>query len=301
VALCEAQIEDLRGKPDGALANYRRAIQLGERGALAIQRAAELLTRKRRYGEAYALLRKLPQDAPLSEGMQKLYAEVALQGANDLGRALELAEKAVPPNATDYRQHLWLGRMLRATRQPEKAESAFRRALALADNVPETWVTLIQFLATDKRTKEAETEIDKARLKLPKEQAALALAQCYEAVGNQERARAFFQAALADHPEDISTRQGAADFCLRTKKLPEAVVHLEKIVQLKFKDREAAGAARRVLALVQTRRGDYRESRKVLALVGLLEDGRLADPENDTAQERRTQAQPSRPLGGIAP
>jgi tetratricopeptide (TPR) repeat protein len=291
LALGEAQIEDLRGKPDGALGNYRRAIQLGERSPLALQRAAELLTWKRRYSEAYAVLRKLPQDTPLSEGMQKLYAEAALQGANDLGRALELAEKAVAADATDYRQYLWLGRMLWATHQPEKAESAFRRALALADNVPETWVTLIQYLAADKRKKDAETEIDKARGKLPKEQAALALAQGYDAVGNLEQARTFYEAALADHPEDIPARQGAAKFCLRTNQLPEAMVHLEKIVQLKLKDREAADAARRVLAVVRTLRGDYQESRKALALVGLLEDGRLADPQKETPQDRRTQAQ----------
>src|SRR5262249_29024714 len=145
-------------------------------------------------------------------------------------------EKAVAANTTDYRQYLWLGRMLWATHQPEKAESAFRRALALADNVPETWVTLIHCLAADKRTKEAETEIDKARAKLPKGQSALALAQCYDAVGNLEQARALYETALADHPEDIAARQGAAGLCLRTNKLPEAVAHLEKIVQLKFKD-----------------------------------------------------------------
>jgi cellulose synthase operon protein C len=291
VSYCEAQIDDLRGKPDAALANYRRAIQLGERSPLAIQRTAELLTWKRRYAEAYALLRKLPSETPLSEGMQKLYAEVALQGGNDTGRALELAEKTVGAGSTDYRQHLWLGRMLWATRQPAKAEAAFRRAVELADKAPEAWVTLIQSLAADKRTKEAEAEIDKARAKLPKERASLALAQCYEAVGKLDRAQEFYQAALAAQPEDVPALQGAAGFALRTKKLPDAVAHLEKIVQLKFKDRDAADAARRVLALVKTLRGDYQESRKALELVGLLEEGKLIDrPDGETTQERRTQA-----------
>ncbi|HEY7314568.1 MAG TPA: tetratricopeptide repeat protein [Gemmataceae bacterium] len=291
VPFCEGQIEDLRGKFDAALAHYRRAVRLGEHSPLAIQRAAELLTGKRRYAEAYAMLRKLPPDAPLSEGMQKLYAEVALQGGNDTGRALELAEKAVSSGSTDYRQYLWLGRMLWATRQPEKAESAFRRAVQLADNAPEPWVALIQYLAADKKTKEAETEIEKARAKLPKDQAALALAQCHEAVGNLDRAQELYQAALRAHPEDVPALQGAAGFALRTNKLADAVVHLEKIVQLKLKDREAADAARRVLAIVKTLRGDYQESRKALELVGLLEEGKLADrPESETASDRRAQA-----------
>ncbi|HTU19783.1 MAG TPA: tetratricopeptide repeat protein [Gemmataceae bacterium] len=291
VSYSEAQIDDLRGKPDAALANYRRAIQLGERGSLAIQRTAELLNWKRRYSEAYALLRKLPPETPLSEGMQKLYAEVALQGGNDSGRALELAEKAVAAGATDYRQHLWLGRMLWATRQPKKAEAAFRRAVRLADKAPEAWVTLIQYLVADKRTKEAEAEIDKARAKLPKDQADLALAQCYEAVGKLDRAQEFYQAALVAHPEDVPALQGAAGFALRTNKIPDAVAHLEKIVQLKFKDRDAADAARRVLAVVKTLRGDYQESRMALELVGLLEEGNVVDPrDGQTAQERRTQA-----------
>jgi tetratricopeptide (TPR) repeat protein len=296
VAFCEAQIDDLRGLPNAALSNYRRAIQLGERGPFAIQRTAELLTSKRRYAEAYVLLRKLPPETPLSEGMQKLYAEVALQGGNDIGRALELAEKAVAAGSTDYRQHLWLGRMLWATRQPEKAEVAFRRAVQLADKVPETWVTLIQYLAADKRIKDAEAEIDKARTQLSKEQAALALAQCYEAVGKLDRAGEFYRAALAARPEDVATLQGAAGFALRTNNLKDAVPHLEKIAQLKFKfkDRdtaEAADTARRILAVVKTLRGDYQESRKALELVGLLEEDKVVDrPENETVQERRAQA-----------
>jgi tetratricopeptide (TPR) repeat protein len=291
VAFCEAQIDDLRGRPNAALANYRRAIQLGERGPLAIQRTAELLTWKRRYAEAYALLRKLPPETPLSEGMQKLYAEVALQGGNDIGRALELAEKAVAEGTTDYKQHLWLGRMLWASRQSEKAEVAFRRAVQLADKVPQTWVTLIQFLVADKRIKEAEAEIEKARSRLPKDQSALALAQCYEAVGKLDRAQEFYQTALAAQPEDVTTLQGAAGFALRANKVPDAVTHLEKIVQLKFKDREASDSARRVLAVVKTLRGDYQESRKALELVGLLEEDKVVDrPENETVQERRTQA-----------
>ncbi len=291
VAFCEAQIDDLRGRSNAALANYKRAIQLGERGPLAIQRTAELLTLKRRYSEAYALLRKLPAETPLSEGMQRLYAEVALQGGNDTGRALELAEKAVAAGSTDYKQHLWLGRMLWATRQPEKAEVALRRAVQLADKIPEPWVTLIQYLVADKRKKDAEVEIDKARAQLPRDQAALALAQCYEAVGRLDRAQEFYRAALAAQPEDVTTLQGAAGFALRTNKLEDAVAHLEKIVQLKFKDRDAADTARRVLAVVKTLRGDYQESRKALELVGLLEEDKVAGrPENETVEERRTQA-----------
>jgi tetratricopeptide (TPR) repeat protein len=69
------------------------------------------------------------------------------------------------------------------------------------------------------------------------------------------------------------------------------VAHLEKIVQLKFKDRDAADTARRILAVVKTLQGDYQESRKALELVGLLEEDKVVDrPENGTAQERRTQA-----------
>jgi tetratricopeptide (TPR) repeat protein len=69
------------------------------------------------------------------------------------------------------------------------------------------------------------------------------------------------------------------------------VAHLEKIVQLKPKDHEAADIARRILAVVKTLRGDYQESRKALELVGLLEEGKIVDrPDGETTQERRTQA-----------
>jgi tetratricopeptide (TPR) repeat protein len=291
VPLCLGQIEELRKKPEAALPHYLQAIRLGERSPLALERAIALLYAGRRYTEAYELIRKLPTHQSLSSGLQKVASEIWLEVANDKDRALSLARSAVAQDAKDYREQLWLGRMLWLSGEAKEAEPAFRRALDLADNIPDTWVALIQYLAAVGRTEDAEREIENAQHKLPKDQASLALAQCYEAVGRPGRARELYQSALAAHPEDVATLQAAAVFSLRSGETQDARRHLEKILTLKFKDPDAARAAGRTLAVVLMAGGDYQESRRALALVGLLEQGIQSErPERESPEDLRFRA-----------
>src|SRR5262249_12776702 len=144
--LCEARLNDLDGRKDAALSLYLRAIELGERDPDGLRRAAELLYERRRYAEADRVLRKVPDQTLLPQETRRVAAEVPLR-AQDVPRALGLAQAAVAADSQDYRDQLWLGRVYWAAGQPDRAEPALLRARELAKAAPETWVALVQFLA----------------------------------------------------------------------------------------------------------------------------------------------------------
>ena len=94
----------------------------------------------------------LDQDqAPVAGDLGRLAAEIALRNQQH-ERALELARQAVSADSRDYRDHIWLGQILWALDRPAQAEQALRHAVALADQAPDAWVALIQYLARTDRT-----------------------------------------------------------------------------------------------------------------------------------------------------
>src|SRR5262249_3908796 len=112
VPLLQAQLAELEGNTDRAIDDYLRAVvELGEREPDAVRRLVQLLYSRRRYLEADQAIRKLQEQAPLGGNLTRLATEVAL-GSDQRDRALELAYQAVPPDAPDYRDHVWLGHVL---------------------------------------------------------------------------------------------------------------------------------------------------------------------------------------------
>src|SRR5262249_16516947 len=145
----------------------------------------------------------------------KLAADISLR-KRDPARAVKLALEAVPKDSKDYRDYLWLGQVLAASGQrASEAEQPLRRALELADQMPETWVSLLQYLANRGRNQDAEALLDQARTRLPAERAPLVLALCHEALGQTDRARTQYQAAVTQQPNDASVLRNAATFYLR--------------------------------------------------------------------------------------
>jgi tetratricopeptide (TPR) repeat protein len=286
VPLCQAQIDDLLGREDAALANYLEAIQRGERGSLPLRRAVELLYTRQRYQEAYQILRELPRQTALSGDLQRVAAEVSLR-AQDNEQALRLAEAAVAKDSTNYRDYLWLGQIYWSAGQPKKAGPMLYKARDLADQVPDTWVALILYLANNGQKEEAEREIVWAKGRLPGDQVALALAPCYEAVGRMDKADALYAAALKAGPQNRVTLRAVADYYVRTGKFQEARPHLEYLSKTSADAPEVAAWARRTLAVVMAIGGDYQQARDALALIG---GDDLRRGESRTAPDLRVRA-----------
>ena len=193
-------------------------------------------------------------------------AELSLRTENP-AHALELARKAVSEDSKDYRDLLWLGQVLWAAGHREEAGSVLRRAVELAENVPQTWVALVQYLAAMGQIDQAEAAIQKARSKLPGDQAPLALARSYEIIDRKDQARAQYVAALAAKPEDVSTLRNAASFYLRGGQIQETEPHLRKLVALKREAPNDAAWAKRILAVILASGGNSQKTTEALKIL----------------------------------
>jgi tetratricopeptide (TPR) repeat protein len=280
VALCRAHIEELLGDRDAALMNYRRAIQLGERGTFATRRAVELLYQRGRFEEAYQLLRTMPEPALSSGHLPRVATEVALR-VQDKARAAGYAQKAVTNQSKDYHDYIWLSRTLWAAGDLKNAESALHRARALEERVPETWVALVLYFAATKQKDKAEDVLKAAEVKLAGIAAALDLAPCHEALGHVERAKELYRAALAAKPEDLATLRAVADFYVRTGQFRDAQTILRRLADTyKSEAPEIAAWAQQSLAVVLAIGGNYQQSREAPAL---LSPAKEASPQTDIA------------------
>src|SRR5262249_45747934 len=106
VAVAQAQVLDLLGNPDAALARYRQAAPLGERSPAVIGGLVQLLAERHLYAEAEQLLQKLRERTTTLGELDRVAAELALR-RDDSGQALQLAQQAVPADSKDFRRHVW--------------------------------------------------------------------------------------------------------------------------------------------------------------------------------------------------
>jgi tetratricopeptide (TPR) repeat protein len=307
VALAEAQIDDLLGIQTSALKNYLRAIDLGNQSWLAVRRAIRLLIDRGRFEQADQVMRKLDDKAPLTSELQRLAAGISAR-THDFQRTLELTRKAVPPSSRDYRDQLWLGRVFwtgaqRAQtegRRPEvenhqrEAERAFRRAVALAGNMPETWVALVRFLAATQQPAAAGATVREAEATLPKEWVPLARAECCAALGQLAQAEAMYQDAINATPDNVAVRRSAATFYLNQGRLADAEPHLRRLIQLQRHTPDEAARARRVLAFLLAASGNRQQSAEAMELLGLstTDDAHSStDMTTLTLDDRRARAE----------
>jgi tetratricopeptide (TPR) repeat protein len=270
VLLAKAELEQLEGNVEQAIANYRRALEGGARSPAVVRQLVELLSSRQRYDEAEAELRKAQQQAPLPAELQRMLVVVSLQ-TTDFARAEQIVRDAMPKGSTNYHDYLWTAQMLaRGPRRSADAEKAFRRAVELADTVPETWVALVRYLAATGQTAKAEAEVERASARLTGKDGPMALALCYEAAGKVDRAREQFRAALEARPQDVQVRRNLAGFCLRTGALRESEPHLRAILDHKVNAGEADVAwARRALALTLASGSEHKRLPEALKLVGV--------------------------------
>jgi tetratricopeptide (TPR) repeat protein len=288
--LVRADIELLKNNKEQAINNYKSAVDAGEHSPRVIRQLVELLGERGRAQEAQLLIANLQKQALIAADMQRLAVEISLQN-QDPARAVQLAVQAVSADSKDYKDYLWLGRVRAAAAkgQPSReAEQKFRRATELAPEVPEPWIALVQYLAKSD-PKEAKRLIDEAARKVKADQKPLTLAQCYEAVGELDQARACYQRARDENADNIAVLQTVVAFHLRDGHLKEAEPLLKRIIdrQVKAADGEVTWA-RRALAVAWATGGDYHEFLEALRLVGLDLDreGNVVETRTVGAEEQ---------------
>jgi tetratricopeptide (TPR) repeat protein len=188
----------------------------------------------------------------------------------DHPQAAELYRKAF---AGSRRNPLVLNQLMDSGNQrPEQVEQNLLRAVELAEDVPETWMAYIEFVARRDKAKaeKAMEDARKALKKLPPEQLALALAPCYEALGKLDLAKDQYDLALTKLPKSTAVLRMAAGFHMRTGNPKSAQPLLQQIVDRKFDaTNDDVSWAKSGLALVLVLGQDYQNLPQALALVGL--------------------------------
>ncbi|MGO8751158.1 MAG: tetratricopeptide repeat protein [Thermoguttaceae bacterium] len=299
VPFLAAEVFERQGNELQAVENYQKAVELGERSPRAIYRLVLLMLERHRYLEADRVLSRLQeQRSPFSTDLTRLAAEVSFR-LEDFDRALELARRNAA-NSKDYRDHLWLGRVLGISGQRAKddgrrteseslwreAEKELRTSVELAKNSAVAWVSVVQFLAGTGQKERAMQALKEAQARIPAKEAPLALAQCFEALGDISQAEKNYQKALDAAPRDAATVRQVTEFFLRSGKSQQAEAQLKRFTSGEVPASEADAVwARRALALTLVGRGEYRYLKQGLDLV----DQNLART-NPTIQDQRAKA-----------
>jgi tetratricopeptide (TPR) repeat protein len=294
VLLAKAEIELQKENWEAAVANYHRAIDLGGRNVGVTRQLVQALIRCRRFAEAEREVRQLQSSDLTGSGLGRLAAELSLRN-QEPALAVKTALETVSADSADYRDHVWLGQVL-ATANPgdENAEKHLRRAVALAEQAPETWVALVQYLASTGRPDEAKKAVAEARKKVAPASLPATLAPCHEALQQLEDAGKYYKQA-AEEEKSATALHELARFYIRTGRAAEAEAPLRKILAGETKaNADEATQARRELATLLA--GLPRRFAEALGLVGLATDstGRLIEKTKltgaDAAVEQRFRA-----------
>ncbi len=249
VELARADVDDLSDDPEGAIKHLEEAVRIeqGRAGPEVVQRLVEGLYSRGRYAEAAGYLAVLRQSLLVDSPLGRLAAGVALN-AGDMDRARGLIEKAVRPESKNFRDLLLRGRVHEAMNQAKEAEDDYRRATEEAPEEPTAWVAYVGFLGNHGHETEAQALIKSdVAVKVAKDKADLAVAQCYEALAMMKEADEHYDAAVKAAPDDPAPARAAAGFKLRVGHVYEAKKLLERLSrgELKASDADVDWARRR--------------------------------------------------------
>lgn len=307
LCLARAQVERLSDHPDQAIEHLGKAVfEYGERSPAVIRDLVELLASKERYDEADKALHLLRDPLLVNSDLGRLATDIAAH-RKDMAKAMDLFKKNRAAAGTkNYRELLWEARLLAESNQTAEAEKQFRAAVALAAKEPEPYLALVQFLARQKREKEADDVLELAKKHLSADKLQLALGQAYEILGRKQSAQARYEQALQGNRQDAAVVRRVAGFYWNAGQLQEAEPLLRDIIAKRVKNPSAEDInwARWHLALVLASGTDYGRFREALELVGLKLDSNgqlLRDAErerNESTETRRFQARVLASQGG---
>lgn len=258
LSLFRAELGERTGDLKSAVVHYNRALELGWQDSAVMRRAIELMYANHRYGDVEELLKRLPDQSPLTSVYRLSPADLAL----------EVANKAVAAGSRDFRDHFWLGQVLRVMSRNAEAETALRKAVTLAPDEPAPRVALVEHLTRMGMAEQAQAAVRDAEGPLSRLKPPLALARCYELAGRDEEAEKLYRAVLAEAPKAPLALRFMANWNWRKGQISEAETQMRSLMAMQDAAPVEAAWARFNLALLLSESGDYRRSQEALSLVG---------------------------------
>ncbi len=255
VPLALSQIDELEKNDRLMLEHLRQAIRDGDRQLSVIKRVVRLLDEDGHPEEADKILRDLEKQAPISTELQRLDAEMSLRRL-DVDRAVKLARDAVSANSKDYKERVWLGRILSAGGGTDATE-VFESAVALAGDKSDVWVAFVQHMVRRDKDPVRIGDVLKRADAALRDKNLLDLALCYSIADRRAEAEKCYLAAIGAQPTSAGPVRKTAEFYQQTGNPEKADPLLRRIVSGELKaTEEDVRWARRNLALIVGLRGD---------------------------------------------
>ena len=191
----------------------QRAIELGDTDVGTARQIAQLLVSRGRGEEARGYMqlanaRDLTGDSAASDMLE---ISIALS-ENDIPKAVKLLESARERDPDDAQKIAILGQLLPQLGRDDEAEQLLRELVAKQPELPLAWFELVRFLKMQRREDDAREVISEAAAKLPKDEADLAMGQCYELMGDMDAAEKSFVQARDAKPNDLGLARALATF-----------------------------------------------------------------------------------------
>jgi tetratricopeptide (TPR) repeat protein len=295
VFLARAELSELNGNPRQAVKDLQSAIDHGEASSAVVLRLVTLLTEQGLDIQADQVLQQHQKALQTNAEFNRVGTVIKLK-LNDTDQALQMARTAVREGDRNSANQVWLARVLARARKFAEAEKKLDEALRLRKSDPAAWVAKVQLLASQPdRKADAVALIDEAKKAISEEEAPLALARCYEAVGQMDKAKAAYDEVLAKKRQDPAIVRTVASFYMNTGRLKDAEPLLRDLVTGNVKAAPNDQAwAKRGLAMLLCSGTDYKAFSEAMDLVGLKLDseGRLVREavRDENIENRRARA-----------
>ncbi len=270
VPLLEARIDEMLGNYHGALQQYEKAFQMGEKEPQNTARLLQLLIERKRYDRANEVYRDYSERRPMTAEIARYGTEAAVATENH-AMALARVRRAVPNPPRDYRDSLWLARVYERCNEFEKAETLLRQTIKKFRDLPEAWIQIISLYHHQNQKDDAQAVLQEAKDRLKGDRLDLVMAKGFEILGNLAAAQEVYERVLHDRPRDLAFLRGAIDFFSQHD---ESTEKLESLLWCMLEQETGAPAeygvrARRSLAFLFAQRESPLERKRAESLLDL--------------------------------
>ncbi len=261
---------------DVALQRLDDALKFGPPNFKAVSLQVQLLARQGLYQEASEKMELLPA-ALRSNLLGGIEAEI-LSKVGDSEEAFVAARKIAEQQPESEAIQKWYAKIAAAAGEIEEAESALLKALELNPSEPSNWSQLMSLYARNNKLSALKNLLLDAHLSLDAEYLPILTAKTYELLGSWESAEKIYLSIHGERINELQQSKRLAEFYLLWKSADpanaeKAKVYLNRILRASYEGNVLPGNmpkvawARRQAAILLSSSGDYQKRQQALQLL----------------------------------